>query len=160
MHRFLLFCAHSLPRCEPISPALVSAILTGEGPVPLFCPTVSLWCSGPGSYLPFCFNLSRIRALSRYMPCSRFSAQTLGMWPSSRTLPPHFRLPSGAGGGEGSSLFTVGPGGRGLRAPSFPAPPRKPFASQKRIPFVGLSSSPLQCLGMPRHSGRSMHGPT
>eukprot|EP01045_Picozoa_sp_COSAG04_P016315 COSAG04_NODE_1350_length_7125_cov_2.893711_4_plen_154_part_00 len=51
-------------------------------------------------------SLSRIRALSRYMPCSRFSAQTLGMWPSSRTLPPpHFRLLSGAGGGGGGGGF-------------------------------------------------------
>ena len=68
------------------------------------------------------------------MPCSRFSAQTLGMWPSSRTLPPPLPPAVRCRGGEGSSLFTVGPGGRGLRAPSFPAPPRKPFASQKRKP--------------------------
>ena len=128
-----LVSASGMETCEPISHALVSTILAGKGQYHYSTPPLSLCRSGLGSYLLLCFNLSRLRALSHYMPCSRFSAQTLGMWPSSRTLPPPFCLPSGARGkgGRVPLLSTVGPGGRGLRARGFPAPPQKAFRFAK-----------------------------
>ena len=49
--------------------------------------------------------------------------------------PPPFACPQAqrGKGGRVPLSSTVGPGGRGLRARGFPAPPRKPFASQKCI---------------------------